>query len=378
MARQPSGARVCSGARAAARLARPAPQLSPQESPCPAAPGPFPWPRWSSCGAPPPRPPRRRPTDGPGALSHFDLARKDCVGTARNTTSKVWFTVANGVLSDVYFPTNDNTNVETLQYLVTDGSTLHRPADARHDLHGPGDRRPRADVPRDQRRPRAGATRSSPTTRPTRRARRVLIHSKFVRAEGQAVATTASTSATTRRSTATAAAGPATAAPTTAAWPAPAATRCSSAPTPSRRPTPPTATTRSPCTRRSTSTAASPQATNGFAGTAQRRPRPARRGPHAHRAARHRRARQRRADGARALGHDGRLHARARLRRQQADAISASQRSLQRRLRRRAPGLRARLARLRRQARRAAAPERRLVRRTGATSSTSTTSAPTT
>jgi glucan 1,4-alpha-glucosidase len=62
--------------------------------------------------------------DGPGALSHFDLARKDCVGTARNTTSKVWFTVANGVLSDVYFPTNDNTNVETLQYVVTDGSTF--------------------------------------------------------------------------------------------------------------------------------------------------------------------------------------------------------------------------------------------------------------
>jgi glucan 1,4-alpha-glucosidase len=62
--------------------------------------------------------------DGPGALSHFDLARKDCVGTARNTTSKVWFTVANGVLSDVYFPTNDNTNVETLQYVVTDGSSF--------------------------------------------------------------------------------------------------------------------------------------------------------------------------------------------------------------------------------------------------------------
>ncbi len=62
--------------------------------------------------------------DGPGALSHFDLARKDCVGTARNTTSKVWLTVADGVLSDVYFPTNDNTNVETLQYVVTDGSTF--------------------------------------------------------------------------------------------------------------------------------------------------------------------------------------------------------------------------------------------------------------
>ncbi len=62
--------------------------------------------------------------DGPGALSHFDLARKDCLGTARNTTSKVWFTLADGVLSDVYYPTVDNTNVETLQYVVSDGSTF--------------------------------------------------------------------------------------------------------------------------------------------------------------------------------------------------------------------------------------------------------------
>src|SRR5882762_7421571 len=61
---------------------------------------------------------------GPGALSHFDLARKDCLGTAQNTTSKVWYTVAGGVLSDVYYPTVDNTNVETLQYIVTDGSTF--------------------------------------------------------------------------------------------------------------------------------------------------------------------------------------------------------------------------------------------------------------
>jgi glucan 1,4-alpha-glucosidase len=60
----------------------------------------------------------------PGALSHFDLARKDCLGTARNRTSKVWYTVANGVLSDVYYPTVDNTNVETLQYVVTDGSSF--------------------------------------------------------------------------------------------------------------------------------------------------------------------------------------------------------------------------------------------------------------
>src|SRR5260370_37278787 len=61
---------------------------------------------------------------GPGALSHFDLARKDCLGTANSTASKVWYTVAGGVLSDVYYPTIDNTNVETLQYVVTDGSSF--------------------------------------------------------------------------------------------------------------------------------------------------------------------------------------------------------------------------------------------------------------
>jgi glucan 1,4-alpha-glucosidase len=61
---------------------------------------------------------------GPGAPSYFDLARKDCVGTAASGASKVWYTVAGGVLSDVYEPTIDNTDVSSLQYLVTDGSSF--------------------------------------------------------------------------------------------------------------------------------------------------------------------------------------------------------------------------------------------------------------
>jgi glucoamylase len=63
-------------------------------------------------------------TDGPGALSYYDVGRKDCVGTAPNDRSKVWYTVAGGMLSDVYFPTIDNTNVKNLEYIVTDGSTF--------------------------------------------------------------------------------------------------------------------------------------------------------------------------------------------------------------------------------------------------------------
>src|SRR5215469_9308551 len=60
----------------------------------------------------------------PGAPSYFDVARKDCVGTAASPGSKVWYTVAGGVLSDVYEPTIDNTDVSTLQYIVTDGATF--------------------------------------------------------------------------------------------------------------------------------------------------------------------------------------------------------------------------------------------------------------
>ena len=60
----------------------------------------------------------------PGSMSYFDLARKDCVGTAAGTASKVWYTVAGGVLSDTYEPAIDNTNVSTLQYIVTDGSSF--------------------------------------------------------------------------------------------------------------------------------------------------------------------------------------------------------------------------------------------------------------
>lgn len=63
-----------------------------------------------------------RASDGPGALSYYDLARKDCVGTAPNASSKAWYTVAGGMLSDVYYPTIDNTNSRSLEYVVTDGS----------------------------------------------------------------------------------------------------------------------------------------------------------------------------------------------------------------------------------------------------------------
>ena len=87
-------------------------------------------------------PPSGAAADGPGTASHFALARKDCVGTARNRGSKVWFTVADGMLSDVYFPTVDNTNNETLQYVVTDGATFTdlQARDMTYTVQAPDDR----------------------------------------------------------------------------------------------------------------------------------------------------------------------------------------------------------------------------------------------
>ena len=63
--------------------------------------------------------------DGPGALSHFDLARKDCVGTARNTTLEGLVHGRRRRAERRLLPDQrQRPNNETLQYVVTDGTTF--------------------------------------------------------------------------------------------------------------------------------------------------------------------------------------------------------------------------------------------------------------
>jgi glucoamylase len=47
---------------------------------------------------------------------------KQGIGTSTTTDSKVWFTLANGALSEVYFPTVEMPDVRDLQLVVTDGT----------------------------------------------------------------------------------------------------------------------------------------------------------------------------------------------------------------------------------------------------------------
>ncbi|MBE3560678.1 MAG: amylase [Ktedonobacteraceae bacterium] len=58
--------------------------------------------------------------NGPGAPSIWAPSTNTIVGTAANTTSLVWFTGYNGIISEVFYPTADIANTTDLQFLVGD------------------------------------------------------------------------------------------------------------------------------------------------------------------------------------------------------------------------------------------------------------------
>lgn len=81
----------------------------------------------------------------PGLPATWATARKQAVGTALSERSRVWFTVAEGVLTEVYYPSVDCPNQRDLQLLITDGGELFQVARRRyagfsyHELRSPGE-----------------------------------------------------------------------------------------------------------------------------------------------------------------------------------------------------------------------------------------------
>jgi glucoamylase len=59
-----------------------------------------------------------------GDASAWTTGDKDAIGTSATTTSKVWYTVANGITSEVFYPRADVPDMQDMQYVVTDGSTF--------------------------------------------------------------------------------------------------------------------------------------------------------------------------------------------------------------------------------------------------------------
>jgi glucoamylase len=60
----------------------------------------------------------------PGIEPRWTHANKDGVGTAYSTSSHIWFTIWNGVITEVYYPTVDQPQIRDLQYLIADGKTF--------------------------------------------------------------------------------------------------------------------------------------------------------------------------------------------------------------------------------------------------------------
>ena len=60
----------------------------------------------------------------PGMQPRWTRGDKDAVGTAYSVASKVWFTLAGGCVTEVYYPTIDEPQIRDLQFLITDGQTF--------------------------------------------------------------------------------------------------------------------------------------------------------------------------------------------------------------------------------------------------------------
>lgn len=69
----------------------------------------------------------------PGLEPRWAPGAKQGVGTARSNGSRVWFTMAEGVLTEIFYPSVDVANTRDLQFLVTDGKTFFH--EERRDLH---------------------------------------------------------------------------------------------------------------------------------------------------------------------------------------------------------------------------------------------------
>jgi len=60
----------------------------------------------------------------PGISPTWSRSSKDGVGTAYSTSSRVWFTLAQGILTEIYYPTIDRPQTRDAQFLISAGETF--------------------------------------------------------------------------------------------------------------------------------------------------------------------------------------------------------------------------------------------------------------
>ena len=63
----------------------------------------------------------------PGLEPSWTRGDTDGIGTAYSASSRLWFTLWNGIVTEVYHPTVDRPQIRDLQFLISDGETfLHQ------------------------------------------------------------------------------------------------------------------------------------------------------------------------------------------------------------------------------------------------------------
>jgi glucoamylase len=60
----------------------------------------------------------------PGDKPTWSSGAKTLVGTAAATQSRIWFTIGNGTINEVYFPDVDQANTRSVRFLVSDGESF--------------------------------------------------------------------------------------------------------------------------------------------------------------------------------------------------------------------------------------------------------------
>jgi len=60
----------------------------------------------------------------PGINPRWTHSNKTGVGTAYSISSQIWFTLWNGIVTEVYYPTVDRPQIRDMQYLVSDGKSF--------------------------------------------------------------------------------------------------------------------------------------------------------------------------------------------------------------------------------------------------------------
>jgi glucoamylase len=60
----------------------------------------------------------------PGVSSAWTTGAKQGVGTSATSPSKLWYTLSQGILNEIYYPRADTPDVQDLQYIVTDGTSF--------------------------------------------------------------------------------------------------------------------------------------------------------------------------------------------------------------------------------------------------------------